>query len=334
MPGMITSKSALVVGAASAIAIGALSMAFVMGPASADNPNANASVSAPAQDGAPFGDGDEHGPGRGHGPMNHSIPGVGTVLLKTDTLKAADGTVTLIRHQDGGVTAVSATSISLKTGSVERTYVINDTTDVRGGTVADIAVGDKVDVEALVDGDTATATEIHAHMAPPAGDQDPQGMRMPRRGPDGRPEASFGVEISSELLVEKADGSVVTLNETHGTVVSVDGTTLTLTDASGTQVSFTVPSTVVPERNRNAAALTDFVVGDEVRVLVQVDGSTSTVVAVHGHDANGMGPDGDGDGHFGHGGPGGHGPSGHGPDGDGDGMPGGAPMPGSNPNNA
>ena len=285
MPGIITSKSALVVGAVSAISIGALSMAFVMGPASADDPNATPSVSAPAQHGAPWGDADGDGPGRGHGPsdgpMSHQIPGIGTVLLKTDTLKAADGTVTVVRHQDGQITAVSATSISLKTSSLERTYAVTATTDVRGGTVAELAVGDKVDVEATVAGDTATATEIHAHMAPPAGGPDPRGMGMPHGGPDMHSANAYGVEVSSELLVEKADGSVVTVKETRGTVVSVEGNVVTLTDASGAQVSFTVPSTVAPERNRNAAVLTDFVAGDEVHVLAQVDGSTSTVVAVH-----------------------------------------------------
>lgn len=318
MPGKLSSKSAIIAGGACTIAIGALSMAMVMGPASADDlassPSASSSTStdAPSIDGMRGGHG---GPGRMG--MEPGISAIGTVLVKTETYKAADGTVTVVRSQHGEITAVSATSVTIKSGSIERTYVINADTVALGTAVDALAVGDTVGIHATVDGDTATATEIHSRPAegstPPAG---PPAGEPGDMGRHGGPEANdaLGVEIAEELIVEKADGSIVTLNETEGTVVSVGGSTLTITNAAGETVTFDVPASVTPQRNRADAALSDFVAGDEVHVLV--DASSGTVVAVHGHDDSAMG-DGPMGGHGGRGGHGGHGGHGHGgPQGD------------------
>lgn len=307
MPGKLSTKSAIIAGGACTIAIGALSLAMVMGPASADDltasPSASASTGAPSVDGFQGGHG---GPGRMG--MEPGVSAIGTVLIKTETFKAADGTVTIVRHQQGEITAVSASSITIKSSSVERTYVINADTVALGNTVDALAVGDSVGIEATVDGDTATATEIHSRPADGQPGDQPAGQPgdMGRHGgPEGMggPAArdALGVETAEELIVEKADGSIVTLNETEGTVVSVSGTTLTITNAAGETVTFEVPSSVTPERNRADAALSDFVAGDDVHVLV--DASSGAVVAVHGHDASAMsdGPMGGRRGHGGHG---------------------------------
>lgn len=312
MPGKLSTKSAIIAGGACTIAIGALSLAMVMGPASADDlaasPSASASTGGPSVDGFQGGHG---GPGRMG--MEPGVSAIGTVLVKTETFKAGDGTVTIVRHQQGEITAVSATSITIKSSSVERTYVINTDTVALGNAVDALAVGDSVGIEATVDGDTATATEIHSRPADGQPGDQPGDM-----GRHGGPQAkdALGTQIAEELIVEKADGSVVTLNETEGTVVSVSGTTLTLTTSAGDTVSFEVPASVTPERNRADAALSDVVAGDEVHVLV--DASSGAVVAVHGHDASAMGdgPTGGRGGH-GRGGHGGHGGHGHGgPQGD------------------
>jgi hypothetical protein len=200
----------------------------------------------------------------------------------------------------GEVTAVSDSSITIKSGTIENTYVINADTVVEGfngETLADIAVGDTVGVRAVVDGDTATAQELHELPAlddvnAEAGEHGPgmgghhgrghggPGMGGPRgmKGDD-----TLGERISEEKIVEKSDGTIVTIREFEGDVTSVSGSTINFTDANGDAQSFDVPDSVTVERNRAAATVADFVAGDEVHVVVEINGDNETVVAVHGH---------------------------------------------------
>lgn len=301
----LTSKSAIAVGGASAIAIGALSMALVMGPASADNVSGAPSDSSAAQQ---FGDMDHQGHGRhgrhggpegrgGHGPRSQAV--AGTVIQREDTFKATDGTVTVVRHQFGTVTAVSATAITVKTGSVSNDYVVNADT---AGDVSTVVVDDQVGIESVVADGVATA--LHVHAAPAMGDlpggpmhggpdgDGPRGHGPMGDGPRGHgpmgdgphgDEAAFGERVLEEELIETADGSLVTVREYKATVVSVSGSSITVTTVAGDTKTFEVPTSVTVERNRAEATLADFVAGDEVHVEVTVDGSAETVVGLHGH---------------------------------------------------
>jgi hypothetical protein len=67
-----------------------------------------------------------------------------------------------IATQSGSVTAVSSTSITVKsTDGYTRTYVVNADTKVnRDGKIADIKTGETVRIRAVVSGDTATADSI------------------------------------------------------------------------------------------------------------------------------------------------------------------------------
>jgi hypothetical protein len=77
--------------------------------------------------------------------------------------------------QSGSVTAVSSTSITVKSADgYTRTYVVNSDTKVnRGGKIADIKTGATVRIRAVVSGDTATASSIddgsNRPAAPPNG---------------------------------------------------------------------------------------------------------------------------------------------------------------------
>ena len=64
--------------------------------------------------------------------------------------------------QSGSVTAVSSTSITVKSADgYTRTYVVSADTKVnRDGKIADIKTGETVRIRAVVSGDTATASSI------------------------------------------------------------------------------------------------------------------------------------------------------------------------------
>lgn len=107
----------------------------------------------------------EHGPGDMGGPRGDMGGPGGHMLHGEGVVEDADGNFVTIRTQSGEVTAVSATSITVKsTDGYSSTYVINDETVVERDRTADTAakVGDTVHVRATVDGNTATADDIHA----------------------------------------------------------------------------------------------------------------------------------------------------------------------------
>lgn len=114
-----------------------------------------------------------HRPGPG-GAMSHRAPGSeplhGEVVVQAD-----DGTITTERMIRGSVTAVSASSITVKADDgYTTTFAITEATKVhtglpqRGqalddkGTIADVSAGDFARVHGTVVGDTATATDLHA----------------------------------------------------------------------------------------------------------------------------------------------------------------------------
>ena len=119
------------------------------------------------------GDGD-HGPGMGPGPgMGDHGPGMGPgdhgprgeLLHGQMVIEEPDGTIVTEQMQEGEVTAVSATSISLKsTDGFTATYVINADTELErdhaDGTAAQ--VGDIAHVRGTVDGSTVTAEDVDA----------------------------------------------------------------------------------------------------------------------------------------------------------------------------
>ena len=120
-------------------------------------------------DHGPMGGPGDHGPGGpmggpgDHGPM-------GDVLHGQLVVQEPDGSVVTEQVQEGEVTAVSATSISVKSSDgFTATYVINADTrlerDHADGTAAQ--VGDAVHVHGTVDGSTVTAEDVDA-MSPAA----------------------------------------------------------------------------------------------------------------------------------------------------------------------
>jgi hypothetical protein len=87
----------------------------------------------------------------------------GRVLHGTGVVKKSDGTFQTVAMQRGKVTAVSATSITVKSDDgYSATYVVNSATKVNGknGKITDIKVNAGVLVEADVNGSTSTATRI------------------------------------------------------------------------------------------------------------------------------------------------------------------------------
>jgi hypothetical protein len=79
-------------------------------------------------------------------------------------IEDADGSFVTVRMQEGEVTAVSATSINVKSADgYVSTYALNDKTIVeRDGEDAAPLVGDTVHVRGTVTGSTATADMVHA----------------------------------------------------------------------------------------------------------------------------------------------------------------------------
>ena len=89
--------------------------------------------------------------------------GLGGVLHGTGVIKKTDGSFQSIAVQRGFVTAVSATSISVKSlDGFPATYVVSSTTKINGrnGKIADIKKGNEVAVQATVTSGTSTASRI------------------------------------------------------------------------------------------------------------------------------------------------------------------------------
>ena len=111
----------------------------------------------------------DHGPGMGdHGPgMGDHGPGrpEGVVLHGEMVVERPDGAVVTLRMQEGEATAVSATSITVRsTDGFTATYAITGETEQERGRSEDTQaqVGDAVHVRATVEGSTVTADDIHA----------------------------------------------------------------------------------------------------------------------------------------------------------------------------
>ena len=102
----------------------------------------------------PFGHGLKHG-----GPLR----GLGHALHGEFTTPALGGGYQVLATQAGEVTAVSATSLTVKSeDGYSRTYVVGDGTLVNAGDdgIADVKTGDRVRVLAVVKDGTATAVNV------------------------------------------------------------------------------------------------------------------------------------------------------------------------------
>lgn len=165
-----------------AVGIGALGIAGAAYAAASDpspSPSGSSGFSMPGdRDGdGPHRDG-MPGPGGHHG---DGMRGPGMGIHGTFVVPQPDGSGYQTVHvQRGEVTAVSATSITVKSeDGYSKAYVVDAATEVnRGGAIADIAVGASVMVLGVAadDGGDVTATRIvDAATMPPKGDRDGDG---------------------------------------------------------------------------------------------------------------------------------------------------------------
>jgi hypothetical protein len=135
-------------------------------------------------------------PGNGNGPRGGHRPGggpgapgglgrLGQALHGEYVVKKADGTYQTVDSQNGAVTAVSSTSITVKSDDgFSKSYTVDAATIVNAARdgIASVKVGDVVSLDATVAGSTATAVDVrdettlkaagapwrHAPKAPPA----------------------------------------------------------------------------------------------------------------------------------------------------------------------
>jgi hypothetical protein len=146
---MLGGLGALVVGGAVAVASVALAA-----PSQPPSPSPSVSVSA----------GVHPGPRGGmRGPAGPLAFGPGRVLHGEYVVPKPGGGYQTVDVQDGAVTAVSSTSITVKSDDgFSKTYTVSDKSLVtadRDG-IAAVKVGDRVSVQATVNGGTATITAI------------------------------------------------------------------------------------------------------------------------------------------------------------------------------
>lgn len=125
----------------------------------------------------------------GRGPGQEGRP-----ILSEAVVTLPDGSYATVRSITGTVSAVSATSITVKAANgTARTFAVNADTAVKedraASSIGSIAVGDTVHVHGTVSGDTATATRIHAGDPGPAGGH---GGRGDHRGRGVMPGAAPG----------------------------------------------------------------------------------------------------------------------------------------------
>lgn len=166
-------------------------------------PSPTSSSTAPDAAGSAT-DGLRRGPGGPGGMRGDHGPG-GELLHSESVVKSADGTITTEQRIRGTVTAVSASSITVKAeDGVSRTFAVAATTEVHTGvmtrdhgtdgtttaaadTIADVKVDDVAMVEGTVSGSTATATRIHAMTAAEAAQMEQERATMEaERGQGGR----------------------------------------------------------------------------------------------------------------------------------------------------
>lgn len=165
--------------AAALVGAGALGATIVTGVAFAADPTPSPSMSSGT------GAGTMSREGRGdHGGRGGMMGFGGEVLHGDATVETTDGTTEVMRVVRGSVTAISDTSITVKsTDGFTQTFVINPDTDIHksrtDATAADVAVGDAALVAGVVSGDTVTAERIHAMTA--AEEADMQALREQRQ---------------------------------------------------------------------------------------------------------------------------------------------------------
>lgn len=176
-------------------------------------------------------------------------------LVSADSTTAGTATAaeTRMGHFGGGiggeVTAVSGTTITL-TGRDNVSYTVDASgatvrTFTNGtpgtGSIADIAVGDKIGVRGTVSGTSVTATEIMDGLPPhDAGHGKGPGVR--------------------------------------GTVSAISGNTLTITDAEGK--TYTVDASNAKASKIVSVAVGDIAVGDSVGVMGSVSGTSVTAAHI------------------------------------------------------
>ncbi|HEX7168136.1 MAG TPA: hypothetical protein VF230_14250, partial [Acidimicrobiales bacterium] len=126
------------------------------------------------------------------GVRKHRAPGghkgMGMGIHGEFTTRAPGGGFQTLATQHGDVTAVSASSLTVKSeDGFSRTYVVNDDTLVNAGDegIADVEVGDKVHVMAVVKDGTASAVKVHDGTQIRASHEKWQPRRQPPAPPAG-----------------------------------------------------------------------------------------------------------------------------------------------------
>ncbi|MCX6418034.1 MAG: hypothetical protein NTU50_01020 [Actinobacteria bacterium] len=158
--------------AATLIAVGVIGATALTGFAFAANSTpdpstgSTPSATAPADPAQDAGKGPRDGRGGPGGVFGRMGPN-GPVLHGDVTVKDKEGVVKNVRIQTGVVTAVSATSLTLKSSDdYVGEWTVNSDTKVRRdkeqATIDKVAVGDTVTVMGTVVSDTATAERVHA----------------------------------------------------------------------------------------------------------------------------------------------------------------------------
>lgn len=163
---------------ASSLALGALLATGVTGVAMASNGDGSSSSSSSTNSqgkrgghdsaGGLMSRDDKGGMSKGHGGKG---VGRGHALHSTATIKDSTGAFINLASIEGAVTAVSATSITVKAADgFTSTYVINASTKVhtdakKDGTIADVAVGQNARVRGTSSGSTLTADHVHVESA-------------------------------------------------------------------------------------------------------------------------------------------------------------------------
>jgi hypothetical protein len=158
---ILSRKVAAIVGGVAAVAV--IGTAGVAAATAAPSPSGSPAPSASpgASPSAPGADKGERGEGRrGHGRVGHLFRG----LHGEWVVKQQDGTFVTMVGARGEVTAVSATSITIKAeDGFTATFAVNADTKVRGRDVdkiADVKVGDRGGALGPKSGDTATARVV------------------------------------------------------------------------------------------------------------------------------------------------------------------------------
>ena len=177
-------KSAAAVVAVGALAVGGLAVTAAAADDATPSPSASDNAAEPGTepgDRPGRGPGGHHGPGMG-GPGGPAVHG--ELVVETE-----DGVYATVLVQRGEVTAVSATSITVKSADgFSKTYAVGADSEIHvdgaDAAIGDVKVGDTVGVRATVSGSTATVDHLMA------GDPPARGEGRGPRGPAGEGQAS------------------------------------------------------------------------------------------------------------------------------------------------